>query len=62
MLGPLAVLDGGIREFFESPRKAWEPAPGYSFPGKIKHGTVLLVTAEEHRALWARTATAATQG
>src|SRR5262245_54548952 len=24
--GELAVLDGGLREFFEAPAKAWEPA------------------------------------
>src|SRR5438105_8167530 len=26
--GEIAVIDGGIREFFESPRDAWEPCPG----------------------------------
>jgi len=26
--GELAVIDGGLREFFESPAKSWEPCPG----------------------------------
>jgi hypothetical protein len=26
--GELAVLDGGLREFYESPATSWEPAPG----------------------------------
>jgi hypothetical protein len=26
--GELAILDGGLREFFEGPEKAWEPCPG----------------------------------
>ena len=26
--GELAVIDGGIREFYEAPAKAWEPCPG----------------------------------
>ena len=26
--GELAIIDSGIREFFESPATAWEPAPG----------------------------------
>ena len=26
--GELAILDGGLREFFEDPAKAWEPVPG----------------------------------
>jgi hypothetical protein len=26
--GELAVIDGGLREFFESPRTAWQPFPG----------------------------------
>jgi len=26
--GEVAILDGGIREFYESPEKAWEPFPG----------------------------------
>lgn len=26
--GELAVIDGGLREFFESPATAWEPCPG----------------------------------
>lgn len=26
--GELAILDGGIREFFENPAASWEPAPG----------------------------------
>jgi hypothetical protein len=26
--GELAVLDGGLREFFENPDSAWEPCPG----------------------------------
>lgn len=25
--GELAIIDGGIREFFETPEKAWEPCP-----------------------------------
>lgn len=29
----------------------WEPVAGYTFPGKIKHGTVLPVTAEEYARL-----------
>jgi hypothetical protein len=26
--GELAILDGGLREFFKTPEKAWEPCPG----------------------------------
>jgi hypothetical protein len=26
--GELAILDGGLKEFFEAPEKAWEPCPG----------------------------------
>lgn len=26
--GELAILDGGLRDFFEEPAKAWEPCPG----------------------------------
>jgi hypothetical protein len=26
--GELAIVDGGLREFFESPAEAWEPCPG----------------------------------
>lgn len=26
--GELAIIDGGLREFYESPATAWEPAPG----------------------------------
>lgn len=26
--GELAIIDGGLREFFESPATAWEPVPG----------------------------------
>ena len=32
----------------------WEPVEGYTFPGKIKHGTVLPVTAQEYARLATR--------
>lgn len=33
--GELAVIDGGLREFFESPSKSWEPCPGGA-PGEYR--------------------------
>ncbi|MGN6103557.1 MAG: hypothetical protein ACTHU0_00390 [Kofleriaceae bacterium] len=33
--GELAILDGGLREFAESPGTAWEPAPGGA-PGEFR--------------------------
>jgi hypothetical protein len=33
--GELAILDGGLREFFESPAQAWEPCPD-GVPGEYR--------------------------
>jgi hypothetical protein len=35
MPGELAIIDGGLREFAEAPRTAWEPAPGGA-PGEFR--------------------------